>query len=67
MADISSLSLLSQAQTAQTRGAAGIAVLRQDLQADRQIVGLIEESVQASDRALQAALTGRGGQVDILA
>lgn len=67
MADISTISLLTQAQAAQTRSAAGIAMLRQDLQADRQVVGLIDEAVRASDQALQAALTGRGGQVDILA
>lgn len=44
-----------------------IAALKSQLQAERQIVNLVAESVQSTDSAQRAAISGRGGQVDILA
>ena len=56
---------LQQASTGQNQ--LSIAALKQQLQAERQVVNLIAESIQSTGAAQQAALTGRGGSVDILA
>ena len=56
---------LQQASTGQSQ--LSIAALKNQLQSERQIVNLIAESVQSTGSAQQAAISGRGGQVDILA
>lgn len=56
---------MQQASTGQNQ--LSLAALKSQLQAERQIVNLIAESVQGTGSAQQAAISGRGGQVDILA
>lgn len=56
---------LQQASNGQNQ--LSIAALKNQLQSERQIVNLIAESVQSTGSAQQASISGRGGQVDILA